>query len=209
MWSAVRRVLEQRGTVVTPAVVADSPGPNLQRHIASRIATQHADGPWHVVGHSFGGQVALELALRRPDLVSALTLMCTRDTPYPRFAAASDDVAAGGIDRNQSLRRWFSPGELADDSPAVRHARAALRDADLPSWAAALRAIATFDCSGETSSITCPTHVVAAERDTVSGPATMEAMHHRLAGSEFTVLGGAWHMSIFTDTDRLAGLLSH
>jgi hypothetical protein len=34
----------------------------------------------------------------------------------------------------------------------------------------------------------------------------MEAMHHRLAGSESTVLGGARHMSIFTDTDRLAGL---
>ncbi len=56
---------------------------------------------------------------------------------------------------------------------------------------------------------TVVTPAVVAERDTVSGPATMEAMHHRLAGSEFTVLGGAWHMSIFTDTDRLAGLLSH
>lgn len=163
MWGAVLPVLEQQGIAVAPAVVADSPGPNLQRHIASRIATQHADGPWHVVGHSFGGQVALELAVRRPDLVSALTLMCTRDTPYPGFAAAADDVAAGAMDRDVSLRRWFSPGELAADGPAVRYARAALRDADLPSWAEALRAIATFDCSPETSSITCPTHIVAAE----------------------------------------------
>jgi hypothetical protein len=34
----------------------------------------------------------------------------------------------------------------------------------------------------------------------------MEAMHRRLARSEFVVLPDAWHMSVFTDLDRLAGV---
>ena len=96
----------------------------------------HLTPPWHVVGHSFGGQVALELAIQRPDLVSELTLLCTRDTPYPAFAAAADDVAAGRSDIDDTLRRWFSPAELDDDGAAVRSARTALATADLLSCCA-------------------------------------------------------------------------
>src|SRR4029077_307130 len=128
---------------------------------------------WHVVGHSFGGQVALELALQRPDLVSELTLLCTRDTPYSAFAAAADHVVAGRADVDGALQRWFSRVELADDGAA-------------------------------TPSIRCPAVVVAAEHDQVSDPVTTEAMHCRLARSEFVVLPDAWHMSVFTDLDRLA-----
>jgi len=39
-------------------------------------------------------------------------------------------------------------------------------------------------------------------------PVTMETMHRRLAGSEFEVLPDAWHMSVFTDLDRLVDLLN-
>ena len=50
--------------------------------------------------------------------------------------------------------------------------------------------------------------VVSAEHDPVSDPVTMETMHRRLAGSEFEVLPDAWHMSVFTDLDRLVDLLN-
>ena len=42
----------------------------------------------------------------------------------------------------------------------------------------------------------------------MSDPVTMETMHRRLAGSEFEVLPDAWHMSVFTDLDRLVDLLN-
>jgi hypothetical protein len=35
----------------------------------------------------------------------------------------------------------------------------------------------------------------------------MNATHSRLPDSEFIVLDGSWHMSIFTDPARLADLL--
>ena len=79
-----------------------------------------------MVGHSFGGQVALELAIRRPELVSRLTLLCTRDTPFPAFDAAAAAVEAGTVDVDDTLGRWFSADELRNDGPVVRYAREAV-----------------------------------------------------------------------------------
>ena len=79
--------------------------------------------------------------------------------------------------------------------------------ADHASWASALRAIAQFDCSQRTASISCPVTVVAAEHDTVSDVASMRAMHQRIPGSDFIVCAGAWHMSIFDDPAAVARIL--
>ncbi len=60
-------------------------------------------GPVHLLGHSMGGRIALELVLARPDLVSSLILMCTTYTDFGlnrpeaerqarlRFAACGED----------------------------------------------------------------------------------------------------------------------
>jgi len=203
IWDGIIPLLD--GATAAPQVAGKRPHAGIA---ADNARQTNLIPPWRVVGHSFGGQVALELAIQRPDLVSELTLLCTRDTPYPAFAAAADDVAAGRSDIDDTLRRWFSPAELDDDGAAVRSARTALATADLLSWAVALRAIAAFDCSAATTSIRCPAVVVSAEHDPVSDPVTMETMHRRLAGSEFEVLPAAWHMSVFTDLDRLVDLLN-
>lgn len=42
---------------------------------ALEMAVQCFDGPAHVVGHSFGGYLALRLAVERPDLVQSLSLI--------------------------------------------------------------------------------------------------------------------------------------
>ena len=119
-----------------------------------------------------------------------------------------DGAAAARSDIDDTLRRWFSPAELDYDGAAVRSARRALATADLVTWAVALRAIAAFDCSAAAPSIRCRAVVVSAEHDPVSDPATMETMHRRLARSEFEVLPDAWHMSVFTDLNRLVDLLN-
>lgn len=47
----------------------------LDANVAALCALIEADGPVVVVGHSFGGALALNLAAARPDLVSALVLL--------------------------------------------------------------------------------------------------------------------------------------
>jgi lipase len=47
----------------------------LDANVAALAALLEAEGPALVVGHSFGGAVALNLAAARPDLVTALVLL--------------------------------------------------------------------------------------------------------------------------------------
>src|SRR6478752_4712724 len=122
-----------------------------QRFLAERIAGQARANPgnrWRVVGHSFGGQIALELASIAPDLVEQLIVVFSRDTPFPSFAAAADRLDAGDpIDVDAALSRWFRPAELVARPPFVDLIAAELARADRRSWATALRGIATYDGS--------------------------------------------------------------
>ena len=127
-----------------------------------------------MVGHSFGGQIALDFALLAPQRVQALTLICTRDTPFPGFAAAAARLRHGGpVDITAALRRWFTAPELSADGPVVTYARPCLRQADRAAWAAALDAIASYDRANRVGAIGVPSTLIAAELDPVSPPAAM------------------------------------
>jgi pimeloyl-ACP methyl ester carboxylesterase len=68
---------------------------------------------WAVLGHSFGGHVALEYALRYPDRLSHLVLLDTGgDSRWSQSAA--DRLAERGYrpEKVRLVRRWFS-GEFA------------------------------------------------------------------------------------------------
>ena len=69
---------------------------------------------WAVLGHSFGGHVALEYALRYPDRVSHLMLLDTgADCRWARENAADVLARRGYSPRTVELvRRWFT-GEFA------------------------------------------------------------------------------------------------
>ena len=69
---------------------------------------------WAVLGHSFGGHVALEYALRYPDRLSHLILLNTgADSRWFRENAAKLVVERGyGTEKAELVRRWFH-GEFA------------------------------------------------------------------------------------------------
>ena len=211
VWDGVIPWLPGHGVVAAPAVMPGlGPAAGVQRSLARELVSGGDVGvppPWHVVGHSFGGQVALEMTLERPELVASLTLLCTRDTPYPPFAAVAADVMRGAVDIRDSLRRWFSTAELAANGSVVRHARNTLVAADRPTWARALRAISVFDVSAAVSAITCPVTVVGAGHDQVSDPEATVEMASRLTYGNLRILPNAWHMSMFNDPKRLAQLI--
>ena len=97
-------------------------GRDAQGALAARLTTEVArpSGRLHVVGHSFGGQVALDFALLVPQQVATLTLLCSRDTPFPAFAAAAARLRGGApVDADAALSRWFTPAELDRGAPVV------------------------------------------------------------------------------------------
>jgi proline iminopeptidase len=69
---------------------------------------------WAVLGHSFGGHVALEYALRHPDSLSHLVLLDTGgDSRWSRQNAAELLAKRGySPEKVELVRRWFN-GELA------------------------------------------------------------------------------------------------
>ena len=190
-----------------PADPADQPS---QRAIARRLAGQLGHGPPDIdlVGHSFGGQVALELALAAPGRIRSLTMMCARSTPFPAFAAAAATLRAGvPVDVPAGLARWFTSAELMADGPVVAYARDRLEHADRVEWAVALTAIASYDASARVAAVRAPTTSLAAELDPVSPPAAMAEIVALLPTARLEVLAGAMHMSAFTDPAGLADRL--
>jgi pimeloyl-ACP methyl ester carboxylesterase len=162
-----------------------------------------------VVGHSFGGQIAIDFALLAPQRVQALTLICTRGTPFPAFVAAAARLRHGDpVDITAALRRWFTAPELSVGGPVVAYARRCLRQADRAAWAAALDAIASYDRANRVGAIGVPSTLIAAELDHVSTPAPMSALADRLPRARLHVLPGAAHMTSFSDPGQLALLIS-
>ena len=163
--------------MLCPSVTPSGAGTTTMDIAAAIIADIPPGGPVHLVGHSFGGQVALDIALAAPGLVASLCLICSRDTPFPPFSATAQQLRSGHQpDVSAAMNRWFRPTETVANGPVVRYARACLEQADPREWASALDAIAGFDRSQQVSSISAPCTLIAAEHDTVSTPAAMQPM---------------------------------
>jgi len=210
VWDGVAAHLTQSGTVSCPEITPAGDARDAQRALAARLAAEVARpaGRLHVVGHSFGGQVALDFVLLVPQRVATLTVVCSRDTPFPAFAAAAARLRAGDpVDADAALGRWFTPAEVDRGGPVISYARRCLQQAERRSWAAALDAIAEYDRSDRTGSIQAPATLIAAELDQVSTPEAMTALASRLPRARLRILPGAAHMTPFTDPAALARLI--
>src|ERR1700712_5791321 len=159
IWSPV--AVHLHGGVVIPDVTPTAADRGSQRLIAQRVAAGLPPGArWRGVGHSFGGQIAFEIALLLGDQVEDLTILCSRDTPYPAFAAAADSMRSNQpLDVNAVLDRWFRPEELTAPGTEVLEVRRTLEAADRTAWATALDAIARYDRSMKVATMAVPTRV--------------------------------------------------
>jgi pimeloyl-ACP methyl ester carboxylesterase len=210
VWDAVAAHLAGTGRVRRPVVALeadrDSGVTGLAKRLLSGIPGKVRP---HLVGHSFGGQVALEMALLAPDRIRSVTMVCSRDTPFPAFAGAATALREGEpVDVDAALRRWFRPAQLQEGGAVVAYARRCLAAADRRSWAAALDEIARFDRSHATPELGVPLTLVAAEFDQVSTIDAMRALRDRAPTSTLHVLRDAGHMSPFLAPASLADLLA-
>lgn len=194
---------------------------DLSTVIATELAGQIGDGvPVDVIGHSFGGTVALRLGLERPDLVRSLTLFEPVFFAAARGTAAYDDwlasqagfgahIAAGQF---KEAARWFNAlwgqGTALDAlSPAQRsylvdriHLIPAANEVLFDDRAALL-------APGRLEALDVP--VLLAE-GALSPPiidATMAGLARRLPRAERLVLDGAAHMLPISHAAVLAGRL--
>lgn len=151
-----------------------------------------------VLGLSFGGMIAQELAIRFPDRVGCL-IACAcgaRIPPEAREGVAARGRAAieGGMSAvvDATLQRWFTSSFMG--APAVDKVRDRLL-ADAPEqWNAGWRVIATHDALGRLPNLDIPTLVVAGEVDLGTPIPAARAIADAVPKARLVILPGAPHM---------------
>lgn len=174
----------------------------------------------HVVGHSLGGLIALQLALTAKPRVRSLSLICT-------FARGSD--ATGMTPRliwiglrvrfgsRKMRRRAFMelvlpPGRESGNPEEVaeRLSRVFGHDiADLPPiYNRQLAAMSRHDVTGRLGELGgIPTLVISAEKDLIAPPSSGRSIAAGIPGARYIEIPGASHAFPVLEPERCAALL--
>ncbi|MEU7303815.1 alpha/beta fold hydrolase [Streptomyces sp. NPDC007189] len=197
---------------------ADPQGPLTMDDYADAAAEviRARGGSAHVLGVSWGGVIALRLAVRHPDLVASL--MVVDSTPGsgtdPEKAAGmrarADELARLGPEAFAAAR---APRLVSADAPAELVERVTATMAAsirLPGYGYAAEAMAATDLRGELHRITAPALVLCGDRDHITGPGSSQVLAGGLHKTAYVIVKDAGHLANQEQPERVnAWLLSH
>lgn len=205
VWSGVQRSLPDRLRSVALDLPAD---PDLEA-IAENVAAQLTEGSV-LVGHSFGGVVAMMVAQRHPELLSGLVLVNaphdadTADQAQRRRERAAgltaDDYESMAMSR---LELVFAPERASDDAVIAERLRG-VRAYGAERYAAHSVALAQRpDRDGFLAETELPVLVISADQDVVVPTAGQRAWAEA-GGASFVEIAGTGHMLPAEEPARVA-----
>jgi pimeloyl-ACP methyl ester carboxylesterase len=144
-----------------------------------------------LIGHSMGGAIAMEIALRRPTTVVGLVLVATgarlrvKDTLLNSVADDYEHV----VDQVTTLA-WSqnAPAEI------IGRGRALMLECDPAAVELDYLACNEFDVMADVASLTIPTLVLTGSEDRLTPPKYGRFLAEHIPGAEFVVIDGAGHM---------------
>ena len=140
--------------------------------------------PVALLGNSFGCQIAVELALRRPDLVAALILVGPTTDP----AAATAWGQAGRLLRDLPHEDWRQTPILAAD----------IRDAGPRRILTTLRYAVTDDLDAKLPAVRVPTLLIRGSRDRIAPQPWLDRVARRVPHASTLTIDGAAHNVVTT-----------
>ncbi len=218
-WSAQIPVLADRCRVLAPSLrhcfpehwSGEGDGFSTAQHVADLVELIERQGePMHVLGHSRGGNIALRLAARRPELVRSLLLADPGGEFAPELFESAGLLAPAAADERNQFRlealRLIRDGQVEAglqlfvdtvsgagiwQRSSARFRHMALDNAftlvgqveDRPSPVAA----------EELAAIRCPVLLLGGERSPPPFPAVLQMLEHHLADARRMVLPGVSH----------------
>lgn len=218
-WAALPERLAATRTVVSVDARGHSRSPPAERpgRMAERVADvvalveALAMGPAMLVGVSFGGMIAQNVAGTRPDLVDRLVVAgCPLFIPEAAHGAMRQrgaDAEAGGMQAvvEATLERWFTADFLSSD--VVARVRERLLATAPSGWAAAWEAICEHDARDLLPRFRGETLVIAGEEDKATAVEAMRAIAAAAASARMTVLPGAPHIMQLEAADAFGTLV--
>ncbi|MCF8470732.1 MAG: alpha/beta hydrolase [Parvibaculum sp.] len=195
-------------------------GPYMMTDYAEDAAGLMAAVGWGsalVIGVSFGGMVAQELAITHPHMVEGLVLACT--SPGGAGGASYPLHTLAGMSREDRARHMIPISDTRHDAAWARAnpdiyeelVRMAATDpyADEPEHEAGqrrqLEARAHHDTWDRLGDIRCPTLICAGRYDGIALPETQEKMASRIRGAELRFFEGG-HLFMLQDRDALPAM---
>jgi 3-oxoadipate enol-lactonase len=178
------------------------------RDLAEVIARLRLERP-AVLGVSFGGAVALELAVEHPHLLSALAVTGAD----ARFRTSlGSTIARRVLERfplpadNRFVNQFFNllHGGKPDTPFLAEFVVERCWETDQSVMARRLAALETFDVSDRLWQIDVPALVLAGSRDVIVPPARQRALAGAIPGARFEMLEGAGHVGFLTHRADIA-----
>jgi 3-oxoadipate enol-lactonase len=193
-----RAVFREQLTAFPDAIAVDLPGhgapgsadsiPAFADAIAAKLEAEDLRDVV-IIGHSMGGAVALELALRKhPRLVAIGVLGCgVRLRVAPAVLAGLENDFEGAGDAFAGL--WFAD----PDSPLRPWAVSLLREVGREQTLADLRACDRFDIGARIGEVRLPILALTGESDRLTPPKYAALLGDRVAGAQVRIVPGAGH----------------
>lgn len=214
----------REGLVSATAAAAPVKGRSIvqdEMDLLGALLQQQTTGQVHVIGHSYGGAVALELALRHPDRIASLavyepvTFALLRDSEqqaaWREISAVAqrqvDLVAAGELRAAAShfIGYWTAPGGFEAMPEAMQAAVAAGMPKVAEEFAEVLR---RRDAPPDFSRLRMPLLLLCGSDTTLAARGVIAELRRRLPGARFVEVAGARHMAPLQQADLVNPLLA-
>lgn len=170
-----------------------------------------------VFGHSFGGWVAQEMALRRPDRVAALVLAATTpgqlgqgevDDQGPQMPAEVADL----LDQRPSdtaemidIYTRLAPHFLRDQDPGLLVGALHPDLVSVEGWNRVMSALSRWSAVDRLQQIDCPTLVLSGRYDIFCSPPQLERIASRVPGAELVMFEQSGHFMWLAEPERFFG----
>lgn len=180
-----------------PATVAESAG-----WVAALMDELGLERAPLLLGHSYGGAITLELALRHPDRLAGLVLVATgaRLKVNPVILQLMQEAADRGVPADAGRMAWSPDADpaLVDEAAAV--GRRTPPQSALADWLA----VNAFDRLGDMAAVALPTLVLAGAQDVLTPTKYTNFLAEHIAGAQLTIVEGAGHMLPMERPDEVA-----
>jgi len=189
---------------------------------ADALARRLKAGPVLVLGWSYGGFVAQELAVRHPGRVAGLVLVGTtpgqlgaterpgdeQGPPPPvELAGMMRDPVVAGEEDFAALMRGFVAYMVHRADPAEVVAALDRTVFDAAAWRRSMEVLAGWSVVDRLGQVRAPTLVLAGRHDVLSSPPQADRIASRIPGAERVVFDHSGHALMYDEPDRFLAVV--